>query len=60
MSAYSKANVDIEGFCIDNDGKHILVLINPNETKRQTQFWLNDSWWYAELTPESISTVIID
>ncbi|MBO5369660.1 MAG: hypothetical protein J6B23_03165 [Clostridia bacterium] len=60
MSAYPKANVDIEGFCIDNDGKHILVLINPNETKRQTQFWLNDSWWYAELTPESISTVIID
>lgn len=61
MSAYPKANMDIEGFYIDNnDGKNIFVLINPNIEKRQIQFNLNDAWWYAELTPESISTIIIE
>ena len=61
MNVYPKANRDIEGFCIDNnDGKNILVLINPNTDKRQIQFNLNDTWWYAELTPESISTIIIE
>jgi glucosylceramidase len=61
MVAYPKANMDIEGFCIDNnDGKNVLILINPNTEKRQIQFNLNDTWWYAELTPESISTIIIE
>ena len=61
MNAYPKANMDIEGFCIDNnDGKNVFILINPNADKRQIQFNLNDIWWYAELTPESISTIIIE
>ncbi len=61
MHAYPKVNRDIEGFCIDNnDGKNILILINPNTEKRQIQLNLNDMWWYAELTPESISTIIIE
>jgi len=61
MSAYPKANMNIEGFCIDNnDEKTILVLINPNTDKRQVQFFLNDTWWYTELTSESISTIVVE
>lgn len=61
MNAYPKVNRDIEGFCIDNnDGKNVLILINPNTEKCQIQFNLNDTWWYAELTHESISTIIIE
>lgn len=60
MAAYPKANMNIEGFCIDNDVKKVLILINPNAEKRQIQFNLNNTWWYAELTPESISTIIIE
>lgn len=61
MNAYPKANRAVEGFSIDNnDGKNVLILINPNTEKRQIQFSLNDTWWYAELTPESISTIIIE
>ena len=61
MFAYPKINMDIEGFLVDNnDGKSVLVLINPNTEKRQTQFNINGTWWYAELTPESISTIIIE
>ena len=61
MSEYPTVNREIEGFCIDNnDGKYVLVLINPNDKKRQVQFQLDESWLYAELTPESISTIIIE
>jgi len=61
MSEYPKVNMNIEGFYIDNnDGKDVFVLINPNEEKRQIQFEFNNRWWYTELSPESISTVIIE
>ena len=61
MSKYPKINRPVEGFAIDNDdGKWVLVLINPNEEKRQTQVNLDGQWWYMELTGESISTVIIE
>ena len=61
MHAYPQASQEIEGFLIDNhDGKYVLVLINPNDDKQQTQFFLNGSWWYVELTPESISTIILE
>ncbi len=60
MFMYPKANNDIEGFMIKNDGqKNVVVLINPNEGKRQVQFLSDGKWHYAELTPESISTLII-
>ena len=61
MHIYPKTNMHLEGFCVDNnDGKTILVVINPNDTKRQMQINLDGTWWYAELTPESISTIIIE
>jgi len=60
MSKYPKINRPIEGFAIDNDDeKWVLVSINPNEEKRQTQLCFDGQWWYVELTPESISTVMI-
>ncbi len=61
MNAYPKDNMNIEGFYIDNnDSKNVFILINPNADKRQIQIDLNGTWWYAELTPESISTLIIE
>ncbi|MBE7039044.1 MAG: hypothetical protein E7404_09115 [Ruminococcaceae bacterium] len=61
MSSYPSEIRDIEGFCINNnDGKYVIVLVNPNNTKSQVQFYLNDTWTYVELTPESISTIIME
>ncbi len=61
MVSYPKVNMDIEGFAIDNnDGKTILVLVNPNTEKCQVQAYINNTWWYIELLPESISTIIIE
>lgn len=60
MFSYPKVNREVEGICIDNgDGKTVLVLINPNTEKRQTQIYLYDKWWYMELMPESVMTFII-
>lgn len=61
MSAFPAAPKPVEGFMADNgDGKPVIVLINPNEKKQQVQFNINNILWYAELTPESISTIIIE
>ena len=59
LSSYPKLNREIIGFLIKNNGeKHTMVLINPNEDKVQTQFFLNGMWWYAELMADSISTLL--
>lgn len=61
MSKYPAMPRDIEGFALDNDdGKYVLVLINPNDSKTQTQIQLNGVWWYIELSPESISTITVN
>lgn len=60
IHCYPKCKKEITGFAIDNqDGKLVLVLINPNEGKLQTKFHMKDVWWYAELMPNSISTLIV-
>lgn len=59
MHSYPQGNMEIEGFYIKNPDEDILILVNPNNTKRQVQFYLHDTWWYLELTPESISTVFV-
>lgn len=60
MSAFPKTRPAIEGFMIDNnDNKPILVLINSDKDKRQVQFYAKDSWWYAELLADSVSTIIL-
>lgn len=61
MFRYPAVKTPIEGIAIDNnDGKTILVLVNPDAEKRQTQINVNGQWWYIELMPESASTVIIE
>lgn len=59
MYTYPQQNMKIEGFCIENNSEKILILINPNSTKRQTQIFIDGAWWYIELTPESLSTIFI-
>ncbi|MBQ5801335.1 MAG: hypothetical protein IIW20_05550, partial [Clostridia bacterium] len=61
MFRYPAVKTPIEGIAIDNnDGKTILVLVNPDAEKRQTQINVNGQWWYIELMPDSASTVIIE
>ncbi|MBQ8850733.1 MAG: hypothetical protein IJ011_10410 [Clostridia bacterium] len=58
---YPKRKEAPVGFVIDNhDGRTVAVVINPNAEKYQTQIVLDGTMWYAELMPESISTLIIE
>ncbi len=42
------------------DGSLILVIVNPNQFKRQTQVMRDGTWWYIEALPESVSTVVFE
>lgn len=60
MSEFPKQKKKVEGFMIDNgDSSPVFVLINPSSDKKQVQFYANDTLWYTELMPDSISTIII-
>ena len=60
MFGYPKPCTPIEGTAIENPNNTVLVLVNPDDTKRQTQININGNWWYIELMPDSVSTVIIE
>lgn len=60
MFKYPTPKSPIVGTAIVNPDSTALVLINPDGEKRQTQINLNGSWWYIELMPDSVSTVIIE
>ena len=49
-----------EGIEIENeDGRHIAVVINPNEYPIQATLRLGGELYYLDLPTESISTVIV-
>ena len=42
------------------DGTLVFVLVNPDGgNKKQVQISLGGSYWYVELLPDSISTVVV-
>lgn len=53
--------VPVVGVAADNtDGSHIVVLVNSSKKKRQTQYFYANKWWYAELLPNSVSTLVFN
>ena len=42
------------------DGILNLVIVNPNRFKRQMQVRQGGEWWYIEMLPESVSTVVFE
>ena len=60
MFGYPRINREVTGFLAETPEKgSVLVLINPNMDKIQTQVMLDGTWYYIELLAESISTIII-
>lgn len=51
--------VETCAFC-NPDGTRVLVIVNPNKFKRQMQIKQGGEWWYIEMLPESVSTVIFE
>ncbi len=59
MNLYPKSVPTVEGFMIDNGDEHpVYVIVNPADVKKQVQFYTKDSWWYAELMPDTVSTIV--
>ena len=51
--------IPIDTVVADNpDGSHVVVMVNSTDFKRQAQYYYNNKWWYAELLPKSISTLV--
>lgn len=52
----------VEVVTADNpDGSHVVVFINRSGwKKRQAQYFYNNQWWYAEILPNSVSTMYFE
>lgn len=44
----------------NTDGSRVVVLVNPNDEKGQAQYFYDNKWWYAELMPKSVSTLVFE
>ena len=42
------------------DGKVILMLVNPASTLEQLQYYYGGKWWYIELQPNTLATVVLE
>ena len=42
------------------DGSHVVVMVNASNVKRQAQYYYDNKWWYAELMPKSVSTLVFE
>lgn len=56
-----KKEYSAEGVSVENaDGKQILILVNPKDTKMQVQYEKNGEWYYIELLPKTIATIVFN
>ena len=61
MSKYPKKLPPIWATMIKNkQGCDACILVNEYEDKQQVQLELEGQWYYAELLPKSISTLVIE
>lgn len=62
MSGFPKMNLLFAEGCMSKskDGKTVLYLVNPSEEKEQLQYFYNNQWWYIELLPKTLATVVFE
>lgn len=61
MFGYPNMGQPLEGVMRQlKNGNKVLTVINPNKSKRQVQINLGNTWWYIELLPETVSTVVFE
>ena len=61
MSNYPKDIKPLCGTFVENEGENaVLFLINPNSEKAQIQHFYDGKWWYFELMPETLATVVFE
>ena len=61
MYSFPNMNIPIYACIVENaDGSRVLISANANEEKCQMQYFYEGEWWYFEMMPNSISTVVFE
>lgn len=60
MYQYPKTAPAPQGVLVENDGQTVLLLINPHSEKAQLQYCHDGKWYYIEMMPDTVSTVILE
>jgi len=62
MSEYPKMNLLYTEGCLvkTKDEKTLLYLVNPSQQKEQLQYFYQNKWWYIELLPNTLATVVFE
>ena len=60
MFSFPKTAQPLTGAIIENKDSTALVLVNANTEKAQLQYFAHGSWWYIELLPDTLATVIFE
>lgn len=45
---------------LNPDGSEVIFAVNASKGKRQIQLFRHDRWWYFELLPDSLSTIVFE
>lgn len=57
----SKPSFTLQATCIENeDGTIVYLLVNANEHKEQVQIFEDGQWYYVELLPDTVATVVFE
>ena len=62
MGGFPEVNYFLTEGCIakDIDGKTYLYLVNPSKEKEQLQYMHDGKWWYIEMLPNTLATIVFD
>ena len=58
MATYPKQKTIPYGVIVENEGQTVMLLTNPDKDKRQVQHCRNGVWYYIELLPDTVATVV--
>ena len=62
MSAFKgKGELKTEGCVVENkSGNTEIILVNPSTEKEQLQYFYVGKWWYIEMLPNTIATIVFE
>ncbi|MBE6690850.1 MAG: hypothetical protein E7590_06155 [Ruminococcaceae bacterium] len=61
LATYPTTFLPLQATMIENsDGTRIYLLVNPDKKKKQVQFEVDGTYYYVEMFPDTVSTVVVE
>jgi glucosylceramidase len=61
IANYPKSPAPLQASMIENkDGTRIYLLVNPDTEKKQVQFEIDGTYYYVEMLPNTLATVVVE